>query len=161
LIFSKRRKIAAVLVIAVGLAGLSSGFLMVRASHKPSFCSACHIMEPYYQSWSNSTLLANKHEQENVTCQDCHQSSYLDKAKEGVKFITGQYENPLPRLKVSNQFCLDCHESYQAVAAKTANLTPNPHENPHDPNLDCTACHKMHTQSEVYCSMCHSFDWSL
>ncbi|WP_287195228.1 cytochrome c3 family protein [Syntrophothermus sp.] len=156
---TKGKKIIIGLVIAVAVIGLSFGFYLVRASHNPSFCAACHIIRPYYQSWSQGTLLASKHRQADVRCQDCHKSSYVDKAKEGVKYITGQYETPLPELKVSQQECLKCHGSYEKIAERTAKLEPNPHENPHYGNLECNACHKMHRESKVYCAQCHTFDW--
>src|SRR6266498_2390619 len=46
------------------------GFLIGSAafaeySMQPAFCQSCHIMEPYYQAWHQST-------HKNVPCVDCH-----------------------------------------------------------------------------------------
>lgn len=155
---TKGKKIILGLIIAFVVIGMSSGFFLVRASHNPSFCGTCHIMRPQYQSWSTANLLANKHKQADVTCQACHKSSYADKAKQGVKFVTGQYEEPLPELKVSKQECLKCHGSYEKIAERTAKLEPNPHQSPHFSDMECNLCHKMHKESKLYCAQCHDFD---
>lgn len=155
---TKTWKIVIGIAVVVAVVGTGCSIYMVRASHNPAFCGTCHIIRPYYQSWSNSSLLANKHAQKNVACLDCHESSYWDKVKEGFKFITGRYETPLPELKVPKEKCLECHESYEKVAELTAHLDPNPHDNPHQEGLECNVCHKMHKESELYCSKCHSFD---
>src|SRR5579871_3803408 len=34
-------------------------------SMQPAFCQSCHIMQPYYQAWHQST-------HKNVPCVDCH-----------------------------------------------------------------------------------------
>lgn len=156
---TRKKKLMLGLVSALAVVGLGANIVLVKTSHNPSFCATCHIIRPYYQSWSEGELLASKHRQAGVTCQDCHKSSYVDKVKEGTKYITGQYSTPLPGLKVSQQECLRCHGSYEKVAALTAKMEPNPHENPHFGNLECSSCHKMHKESKVYCAQCHNFDW--
>lgn len=158
---SKGKKILLIIVIAGAIIGLGSGFYFVQASKKPAFCNTCHIMKPYYQSWSDSNLLAHKHEQKGVTCQDCHHETYMEKAKEGITYVTGQYQTPLPELKVPQQECLKCHESYAKVAELTKNVDHNPHASPHYVNLECNVCHKMHKPSQVYCAQCHTLKWNI
>ena len=52
--------------------------------------------------------------------------------------------------------CTQCHPK-DAMAAKTAKLTPNPHKAPH--NGDCTLCHMQHEPTVNYCAQCHKFDF--
>lgn len=62
---------------------------------------------------------------------------------------------------VSTEKCLSCHGSYENVAERTADLGEdvNPHDNFHyDMQLDCTTCHKSHSESVSLCSSCHDAD---
>jgi fumarate reductase flavoprotein subunit len=52
--------------------------------------------------------------------------------------------------------CLGCHVSYDALAAKTARLQPNPHKS-HLGELRCTYCHSGHGTPKLYCNECHDF----
>jgi hypothetical protein len=52
--------------------------------------------------------------------------------------------------------CLGCHASYEAIAAKTAHLSPNPHKS-HQGELRCTYCHSGHGTPKLYCNECHDF----
>lgn len=74
---------------------------------------------------------------------------------------------------VSNETCLMCHDSYEALAEQTAEstyltddhgLTVNPHDVPaeegHDDPIACTSCHSVHKEYEPirYCYGCHHAD---
>lgn len=72
-----------------------------------------------------------------VTCKDCH----------GL-------DNPDARAPVSG--CFNCHESYAAVAARTAAMHHNPHKS-HLGNVRCDNCHKPHGEDVLYCNECHAF----
>lgn len=65
----------------------------------------------------------------------------------------------------NSQACLNCHQSYSAVAAKTKNLKngePNPHASAHyGEGIACTACHSEHKPSQVYCNNCHEFKYEI
>lgn len=52
--------------------------------------------------------------------------------------------------------CFQCHGDYDKVAARTANLNPNPHMS-HRGEKDCNACHSMHGKSRFECNDCHNF----
>ena len=52
----------AILVIVLGAVG-TVGF--VQISSQPGFCKSCHIMRPYYDSWTTSS-------HRNVPCIQCH-----------------------------------------------------------------------------------------
>ena len=54
--------------------------------------------------------------------------------------------------------CMTCHQSREAVKAKTAKLKPNPHFG-HDETVECTACHKEHQQSVLICDECHQWGY--
>lgn len=55
--------------------------------------------------------------------------------------------------------CLQCHQSYDALAEKTKNLEPNPHKS-HLGAVNCIECHKADKpskQPELMCNSCHNF----
>ncbi|HWQ74640.1 MAG TPA: cytochrome c3 family protein [Syntrophomonas sp.] len=148
--------IFAAIVIILG-AGAVAG--LVKASDNPAFCTSCHIMQPYYQSWDSSDLLANKHAAAGVTCHQCHESSVLTQAEEGLKFITGDYKTPLDKRNLGTRdFCLACHD-FDTVKSKTNFDDSNPHDS-HQGEQDCNLCHNMHQQSQLMCSQCHQFSWA-
>jgi hypothetical protein len=95
-------------------------------------------LTPFFRSWAASEYLDFRHNRHKVTCQPCH----------------GTYS---PEKRASKAQCLTCHESYEHVAALTANLEPNPHES-HYGKIRCTLCHKAHEASELYCNKCHDFE---
>lgn len=147
--------IAAVTIIVIG-AGAGAG--LVKASDNPAFCQTCHIMQKYYDSWHAGDLLAKKHADADLKCHDCHDSSITVQAKEGIKFITGNYKDPLDQRKMPREFCLKCHDDFDAVKAKTNFEESNPHDS-HKGEQDCYLCHSMHRQSRVMCLDCHNFKW--
>jgi len=81
------------------------------------------------------------------SCTDCHQTD-------------------TPGIPPTNKNCLQCHDSYEALAKATAPQHVDPEDkesaaNPHDSHMgpiDCFNCHKTHTPSELVCAECHSFD---
>lgn len=155
--FHKKAILMIVLIVAVMGAGGTA--FMVKASENPAFCTTCHIMQPYYDSYHDSALLANKHAQADLVCHDCHESSITIQAEEGFKFITGDYQLPLEKRQVTKGFCLECHEDFEtAVIAATNFEESNPHDS-HNGEMECNVCHTMHQPSEVYCAQCHEFNW--
>ncbi|NLU50222.1 MAG: cytochrome c3 [Syntrophomonadaceae bacterium] len=155
-VFNKRvLLIIAALVIVIG-AGAGVG--LVKASDNPAFCSTCHIMKPYYESWKDSNLLAKKHADEDVKCHDCHEASLSTQVNEGVKYITGDYQTPLEKREFSRDFCLECHDDFASIKAKTNFAEANPHDS-HNGEQECNLCHSMHQQSKVMCAECHVFSW--
>ncbi|WP_162610902.1 cytochrome c3 family protein [Gordonibacter sp. An230] len=80
-----------------------------------------------------------------MTCASCHDE---EDPTQGVQ-------------AVSNDKCLSCHESYDKVAERTAGIGEdlNPHNSFHyDQQLDCTTCHKAHSESVNLCMSCHDAD---
>ena len=156
---NKKFLILAGLIALIGLAGVVLG--MHKVSKEPSFCASCHIMKPYYQSWIDSSLLARSHAEKGVVCLDCHESSYPDKIKQGIKYVTGDFKEPLDQRRFSREKCLECHVDFDRVKASTDyGNNGNPHAPPHSNEMECTMCHSMHQQSQLYCSQCHDFEWA-
>ncbi|MFU0842577.1 MAG: Cytochrom-c3-2 domain-containing protein [Burkholderia sp.] len=56
----------------------------------------------------------------------------------------------------SQDQCTKCHGGYEALAQKTAALSPNPHSS-HMGNTQCTACHQWSGEPRLLCNDCHSF----
>ncbi len=83
--------------------------------------------------------LKGAHKAMNLPCEACHGD---------VK----------PRETPQESACMTCHQSREAVKAKTAKLKPNPHFG-HDETVDCTACHKEHQESVLLCDECHQWGY--
>ena len=81
--------ILAITVLSVGTVGF------VEVSSQPGFCKSCHVMEPYYQSWTTSS-------HREVTCIECHippgvRSEVRQKIQAAnmvVSYFTGSYGTP-------------------------------------------------------------------
>lgn len=129
-----------------------------KISAQPEFCTNCHNMQTYYDSWKDSTLLANQHAREGINCHDCHTPSLAQQIDEGIKQITGNYEYPMTKREFPKEMCLDCHTMSKVIAKTKFEDGSNPHES-HQGEEDCNKCHNMHRESKVLCSQCHSFDW--
>lgn len=146
-----------IIVILLFIGGIA-GFKKI--SDNPAFCTACHNMQPYYDSWKDSDLLANSHAAAGVECHDCHESSLPAQAQEGVKYITGDYKTPLDKREYPREFCTRCHD-FEKVKAATDFDSSNPHDS-HNGDLECYKCHSMHEKSTLLCEQCHSsynFEW--
>ena len=153
------------IVVGVGIliGGVTAGALL-KASENPSFCANCHIIKPYYVSWSDGVLLDHKHAEEDVECLDCHVRTIPEKAMEGVNFITGNYYMPLEGPPGDRAMCLDCHSedgegsTWEEIKAATDFTDSNPHDS-HNGEQDCNVCHQMHKQSTPFCAECHVWGW--
>lgn len=83
--------------------------------------------------------LKGVHKLMNLPCESCH-------------------GNIKPREIPEEKECMKCHQSRDAVKAKTAKRKPNPHYG-HDETVECTACHKEHQESRLICDDCHQFGY--
>ncbi|MHB0938201.1 MAG: NapC/NirT family cytochrome c [Armatimonadota bacterium] len=166
-------------VIAIGLKlGLALLVLMVvmgavglQYSQKPKFCTTCHNMQPYYDSWKTS---AHKE----VKCIECHYKpgikNELQKKFEALNqvasYVTNQY-GTRPSTQVDDASCLrsGCHDT-RLLKGK---VDFNGVEFDHAPHLSefrrvtklrCASCHQhvmedQHmTVSESTCFLCHFKD---
>ena len=91
---------------------------------------------PFYNQ--SKPFLADRHVANALECSACH----------------GEGEKKEP---VSADKCLQCHTSFQEVAAQTKDLKPNPHSNHlvESGDVECTSCHHGHKPSEIFCHSCH------
>lgn len=101
--------LALLVVVAVGLAGAE------HYTAQPDFCASCHVMEPYFESWTHDihgTKLG-------IRCVDCHYApgeKYTITAKfkglsQAASYFSGRYGSSRPRAHVKNESCLRsaCH----------------------------------------------------
>jgi len=97
----------------------------------PAACVNCHIMAPYYQSWSRSSHSTW------ATCNDCHVpqnnifNSYLFKAEDGLYHLGVYIMHGEPQVirtrEASNvvimQNCIRCHTQLNQEFVKTGHAT--------------------------------------
>jgi hypothetical protein len=95
-------------------------------------------LSPYFHTWADSGYLDHTHAKAGTDCSGCH-------------------ETPFPDNGLSMEECLKCHGSYEELAEATRETEPNPHDS-HYMDLRCTLCHKVHTDSVLYCNTCHEFE---
>jgi len=161
----KQPKFIILLCLAILIIGGIGYAAMEKVSANPAFCASCHNMQSHYDSYAQGDLLAKKHADADVTCHDCHEPSMAQQMDEGIKFVTGNYEDPLPKYEYSNDQCLKCHD-FAKVKEKTAHYgAENPHDSIHDEGNEtpqCYQCHSVHhKQSMDKCTSCHPVDWNV
>lgn len=103
-----------VLLVLVVVAGAGLGGAEYYTS-RPSFCGTCHVMDPYYESWSRDPHGAKF----GVACVECHYApgeQHTIKAKfrglsQVASYFSGRYGAGRPRAVVSDDSCLrsGCH----------------------------------------------------
>jgi len=130
-------------------------------------CSVCHVMDTYFESLEDSSLLGYAHSEEGLECLDCHEVEAVEQVHEEA--VAGER---IPPKIIDNVFCLDCHvpnehTSYEEIMERTKDYVIDEEEiNPHDlhegleePQTECRYCHQMHEKSPLmngcYNSSCH------
>ena len=142
-------------------------------SSKSWFCSTCHIMRPYVQSWRGST-----HGKKGVECIQCHfppgfQNALASKFRAVsmlVSYITGTYSTKA-RAEIDDASCLrsGCHDRRLLegkVNFKGVQFDHKPHltEMRRGKKLRCQTCHSQIVQgshitvTESVCFTCHFKD---
>ncbi len=147
--------------------------ITLEVTSKPSFCSTCHYMKPYYESWQNSS-------HKDVTCTDCHFPPGLKNKLKGkftavsmvVNYFTGVYKKSKPWAEISDKSCLrsGCHDT-RKLKGKVKfkkniifNHTPHLEGLRRGKQLRCTSCHSQIVQgshlsvTESSCFLCHFKD---
>jgi len=88
--------------------------------------------------------LHDAHEKANVPCAACHMPKPTDIAPQ-------------------EQSCVACHGTMLEPREGKEQIWPDPHRSPHLGAGEvpiCSECHKVHSESEVTCVMCHrSFEF--
>ena len=129
---SYKQKVALSLLcgIIVGLTGLFLYLLRIHTyivGDDPAACINCHIMSPYYATWSHSA---------HTTCNDCHvpnnnmAAHYAFKGMDGMKhvayFVTHsesqsiEAENASAEVIMDN--CIRCHKQLNQEFVKTGRI---------------------------------------
>jgi hypothetical protein len=70
----------------------------------------------------------------------------------------GCHKEEQPKTAAPAKSCIACHKSLQAVAERTKDFTPNPHENHiiSSSDVECTQCHQGHKADTIMCHSCHA-----
>lgn len=164
----------ALMVLVVGGAAMA-GF--AEHSMKHDFCRSCHLMEPYYQAWHEST-------HNDVECVQCHFMPGLENTIRGkweastqaVKYITGTYGS-MPHAEVRDESCMreGCHAKrllegrvnwdIETPTGQTVTIkfdhTPHLTETRRGKQLRCVSCHSQIVQGQHLvvtldtCFLCH------
>ena len=180
-----RKKLAIVAAVVIAVTAIGIGFWQWHET--PEFCTAiCHTpMDDAYRQtlyanphesstdkWGNpvekaDAMLASKHGAMGMKCLACHIPVIEEQINEGVKWVSGNYDNPLSERDLARlvfyrgvdetEFCLNssCHNISKAkLAGETADYALNPHSW-HHPEYVCSDCHKAHRASIMICTQCH------
>ena len=126
----------------------------------PQFCSACHEIQPAYESWLTSTHRVND-KGAVAECMDCHlpepsqfAAFFWSKAYHGTKdiyghFLGGEYDRERARrharADIPNQRCQRCHANLLATGmSRGAMLAHRAVLYPKAPGYEksCTQCHE-------------------
>ncbi len=171
------RRLRWLLMRGVALLGAGIVFLLLLTAvsawytSRPEFCRSCHIMEPYFKSWQESS-------HSDVSCIDCHFKPGVGGKVRGkllglvqlAKYVT-QSEGPRPAAEISDESCLrmGCHETrllYGNVEFKGIRFDHKPHLESlrRGKKLRCTSCHSQIVQGKHMavttstCFLCHFKD---
>jgi hypothetical protein len=116
---------AGVLVIALFVL---AGSMVWDYHEKPQFCATCHIMQPYLDGWTGTTLdengnelLAAHHQEADIACLDCHPADLGQQVSELTAYIKGDFSDPLKPRKFPDEFCTTCHSDDALRIAETEN----------------------------------------
>lgn len=154
------------------LVSIPVGLAFLEYTTQPEFCSSCHIMEPYVQSWRDSA-------HSKVSCVECHYEPGILETAEGkfkainqvVKYVTNT-EGSKPWAQVSDDSCMrsGCHSTRLLSGKVDFRLgrtsipfdhTPHLLEMRRSKKLRCTSCHSQIVQGEhltvttTTCLLCH------
>ncbi|MGA2616549.1 MAG: cytochrome c3 family protein [Thermoguttaceae bacterium] len=150
-------------VLMLLLAGLAGWY-----TSRPQFCRSCHIMEPYYKSWQESS-------HKDVSCIECHFPPGFGGKVRGkllglvqlAKYVTAS-AGPRPAAEIADASCLrgGCHETRLLTGRVDFHGVPFDHT-PHmgqmrrGKQLRCTSCHSQIVQGQHMtvttstCFLCH------
>ena len=164
----KRKRRLRLALIALGVL-LVLFVVSVQVTSTSSFCSSCHYMKPFYQSWKDS-----KHSQ--VQCKVCHYppgfQSKIRAKMEGLvmvgRYWTKLYLKSKPWAEIQDVSCLQsgCHDKRLLegkVQFKSVAFDHKAHfaDLKRGKELRCTSCHSQIVQgehitvTESSCFICH------
>jgi predicted CXXCH cytochrome family protein len=165
-------------LIALGVAAVTGAFLLTMGmmttgaavyTSRSQFCISCHIMEPYYVSWQQSS-------HRDVACIKCHFPPGAAEKVRGkmlglvqlLKYVTAT-ASPRLTAEISDASCLRCHDTRLLAGRVDFHGIPFDHR-PHltetrrGKKLRCTSCHSQIVQgahmtvTKSTCFLCHFKD---
>ncbi|MGP1625530.1 cytochrome c nitrite reductase small subunit [Prevotella koreensis] len=132
---SYRQKVTSLVIsgVIVGLGGLFFYLLRMHTyivGDDPAACVNCHIMAPYYATWSHSS------HGRDATCNDCHvphssiAAKYFFKGMDGMKhvayFVTRSERQAIMAEEASSEVimdnCIRCHTELNTEFVKTGKI---------------------------------------
>lgn len=153
--------------------GILTLFLLLTGSalytSRPSFCTTCHYMEPFYDSWEMSS-------HSDVSCTTCHFPPGLRGTIRGklagleqvISYVGRSYARRKPWAEIDDASCLQsgCHETraLEGVVPFKGVVFDHSHhlgELRRGKQLRCTSCHSQVVQgehllvTESTCFLCH------
>jgi nitrate/TMAO reductase-like tetraheme cytochrome c subunit len=164
-------------VLVTLIVGLGAMGAFAEYSMQPDFCRSCHLMEPYYQAWHNST-------HKGVACTKCHFEPGLEKtlygkfqaSSQAVKYLTKTYGSK-PHAEIRDSSCMreGCHEkrllegkvNWTIKTVRGGEVTIKFDHKPHlteerrGKQLRCVSCHSQIVQGQHLvvtldtCFLCH------
>lgn len=144
-----------ILLLVMGgvFVGLAAYFAYALRFHSylgddPAACVNCHIMTPYYETWSRSSHFRD------ATCNDCHvphqniAKKYVFKGMDGMKhvayFVTHSERQAIMAEEASAEVimdnCIRCHSQLNQEFVKTGRI--NYMEAKRGEGLACWDCHR-------------------
>ncbi|UCF14723.1 MAG: NapC/NirT family cytochrome c [Phycisphaerales bacterium] len=148
-VFRQMRWWVKILLLVVIVIFFSGGAIVITG--QPGFCNSCHIMDPYYESWENSS-------HSSVNCLDCHLqpgfTGYVKGKVNGlaqlVDCVSGRVGTK-PNAVVEDASCMrsECHSTEEL---ETKNLVYS--------GMKFT--HQTHVKNvvdgiKISCNLCHSY----
>jgi nitrate/TMAO reductase-like tetraheme cytochrome c subunit len=147
------------------------GFVVLKVTSQPKFCTSCHYMQPFYDAWAEST-------HSDVPCSECHYPPGAMEKLTGkfrdlnqlVKYLTNTYKRSKPWAEIEDASCLksDCHSTRNLEESGAVEFGQVTFDHSHHlgdlrrgKNLRCTSCHSQIVQGEHInvtpstCILCH------
>ncbi len=171
-IFTWRGALVLALPVAACTVVLLSTYAAKLAEH-PRFCSTCHNMTEYYDSWEHSS-------HKDVVCITCHYDPGIEAVVKGkingmvqlVKYVSHSYSGK-PHAEISDASCMraGCHvgmqdDSTELLFKDVAMFNHEQHLSGRVPGhkLHCTSCHFQSVPGEhisvtsATCITCHFYN---
>lgn len=179
--------LAAIAVVLVAGVAAMGTVTWNYTQHSNDFCVGCHIMNPAFQKFSDTT---NKHAK--LSCHDCHQQSLYASARQVYMWVAERPEKIGKHATVPNKVCENCHvtkdtATWQHIASTAGHRVHLESDSSSLKNLQCITCHgvelhrfasvnetcgqsgchkpsetnialgKMAEQTDLHCISCHAF----
>lgn len=147
-----------------------AGTAAYEYAESSEFCGTfCHIMEPYYESYTtpeNNTMMI-VHINNYEGCSYCHEGSGIIGKIQGLLraipevylYYTNTYDPNDLGGNVPRDYCLKCHDNIIASFPGIVETVPEKPINPHADQKECTDCHVVHQVGlglkDNTCKLCH------